>query len=92
MPIYEFQCLDCGRKSSFLVPSFKSVFEPKCRACGSARMSKLVSRVSVLRSGRSGDEGGEDWSDSEGGGPGDPGNGGFPDDGGEGGGMGDDLE
>jgi len=93
MPIYEFECLDCRMRSSFLTPSAKTPLEPKCRACGSARMSKLVSRVSVLRSGRSGDEGGEDWAGGEESGPDDYGSGGLPDGGDDdGGGMGDDFE
>jgi len=52
VPIYEYVCLDCGRTSSFLTPSFRVELEPKCEACGSPNMRKLVSRVAVLRSGR----------------------------------------
>ena len=50
MPIYEYRCRDCGRKSSFLTLSFKASLEPRCKKCGSTDLEKLVSRVSVHRS------------------------------------------
>ena len=50
MPIYEYRCRECGRKSSFLTLSVKAAFDPKCKKCGSANLEKLVSRVAVSRS------------------------------------------
>ncbi|MDI6844817.1 MAG: zinc ribbon domain-containing protein [Candidatus Saccharicenans sp.] len=50
MPIYEFRCQDCGRKSSFLVLSISSPFEPRCQHCGSSNLTRLVSRVGILKS------------------------------------------
>ena len=50
MPIYEFRCSDCGKKTQVLTLSVKSAVEPKCRHCGGANLTKLVSRVAVLRS------------------------------------------
>ena len=50
MPIYEYRCLSCGKKTSFLTLSVNAALDPKCRACGSADMTKLVSRVAVFRS------------------------------------------
>jgi putative FmdB family regulatory protein len=50
MPIYEFHCNDCGKKSQFLTLSVGAALEPVCRHCGSAKMTKLVSRVAVFRS------------------------------------------
>ncbi len=50
MPIYEYRCRDCGRKSVFLTLSVRSPFQPKCRKCGSLHLEKLVSRVAVARS------------------------------------------
>jgi putative FmdB family regulatory protein len=50
MPIYEYLCKDCGKKSSFLILSISSQFEPRCKACGSLNLKKLISRVAVLRS------------------------------------------
>lgn len=50
MPIYEFRCEDCGRVSDFLVLSVSGSFDPICKHCQSGRMSRLISRVRVLRS------------------------------------------
>jgi len=50
MPIYEFRCSDCGKKTQVLTLSVKSAVEAKCRHCGGANLTKLVSRVAVLRS------------------------------------------
>jgi putative FmdB family regulatory protein len=50
MPIYEYRCSDCGKKTQVLTLSLKSAVEPKCRHCGGANLKKLVSRVAVLRS------------------------------------------
>ena len=50
MPIYEYKCLDCGKKSSFVTLSIKSPLVPKCESCGSEKMEKVVSRVAIFRS------------------------------------------
>ena len=50
MPIYEYRCRDCGRKSVFITLSIRSEFEPKCKKCGGSNLEKLVSRVAVSRS------------------------------------------
>ncbi|NPV83548.1 MAG: zinc ribbon domain-containing protein [Candidatus Aminicenantes bacterium] len=50
MPIYEFRCQDCRRKSSFLILSVHSKFEPRCQHCGSLKLTRLVSRVGVMKS------------------------------------------
>lgn len=50
MPIYEYRCRDCGRKSAFITLSVSSPLEPKCRKCGGSNLEKLVSRVAVSRS------------------------------------------
>jgi putative FmdB family regulatory protein len=50
MPIYEYRCADCGKKTQILTLSVKAAVEPKCRHCGSVNMVKLVSRVAFLRS------------------------------------------
>ena len=49
MPIYEYQCKDCGRRSSFLVLKAEG-FHPVCKQCGGAKLTKLISRVSFMRS------------------------------------------
>ena len=50
MPIYEYRCHDCSRRSSLFVRSIGSTLEPVCSHCGSREMSRLFSRVAVLRS------------------------------------------
>jgi putative FmdB family regulatory protein len=50
MPIYEYRCEDCGKKSTFITRSVRSALEPKCKKCGSTNLKKLVSRVAVFRS------------------------------------------
>jgi putative FmdB family regulatory protein len=49
MPIYEYRCEDCGRRSSFLVMKAEE-FRPVCKHCGGGNLTKLISRVSFLRS------------------------------------------
>jgi putative FmdB family regulatory protein len=50
MPIYEYRCKDCRKKSAFLTLSVNVKLDPKCRHCGSQNMEKLVSRVAIFRS------------------------------------------
>ncbi len=56
MPIYEFICKDCSRKSTFITLSVKEALTPKCKKCGSMKMGKIVSRVAISRSEESGIE------------------------------------
>lgn len=50
MPIYEYRCADCGARTSVVTLSVAAAVEPICRRCGGQRLTKLVSRVAVLRS------------------------------------------
>lgn len=50
MPIYEYRCGDCSKKSSFLTFSVKEALTPSCKHCGSNNLTKIVSRVAFLRS------------------------------------------
>ena len=50
MPIYEFRCLDCRRKTTALVLSRERIGEVRCRHCGSASLEKLVSRFATPKS------------------------------------------
>ena len=52
MPIYEYRCKDCRRRTSILWRSFSEVEAkpPQCVRCGSANLVRLVSRVAMLRS------------------------------------------
>ncbi len=47
MPIYEYRCLKCGKKSTIIILSVKSDLEVKCKFCGSKELQKLVSRVAI---------------------------------------------
>jgi putative FmdB family regulatory protein len=50
MPIYEFECRQCGRKTSALVMTRERTDEVRCKRCGSAELEKLYSRFSSPRS------------------------------------------
>lgn len=50
MPIYEYRCTDCGRRTSVFTRSMNDEVHATCRFCGSENVSRLVSRVSVVRS------------------------------------------
>ncbi len=50
MPIYEFRCGACRKRTSVFVRTIGAGVSPLCEHCGSAEMSRLFSRVAVLRS------------------------------------------
>jgi putative FmdB family regulatory protein len=52
MPIYEYVCSDCGRRVSLLWRSFADAESRQavCPRCGGTRLTRLISRVAVLRS------------------------------------------
>jgi len=52
MPIYEYMCHDCRRRVSLLWRSFEDAQTrtPVCPRCGGHQLTRLVSRVAVLRS------------------------------------------
>ena len=50
MPIYEYRCADCGRKTTVITLAVGAAVEPVCRRCGGRSLTKLVSRVAVRRS------------------------------------------
>ncbi len=49
MPIYEYRCLKCRRKMSFLVLS-PSSFQPQCKYCQSSELEQLFSRFAMPKS------------------------------------------
>ena len=53
MPIYEYRCQQCGRKQSIFWRSLSAVNEAnaQCNRCGSNQLTRLVSRVRVVRAG-----------------------------------------
>ena len=52
MPIYEYRCNDCGRRVTLFWRSFSEVKEssPRCSFCSGDHLTRLVSRVAVVRS------------------------------------------
>ena len=51
MPIYEYECGDCGRRSSILFRSYAGVEEaPHCRHCDSAALTRVLSRPGLIQS------------------------------------------
>ncbi len=49
MPIYEYRCKDCGKKSSQFLRSMSETKSHSCPSCGSGKVQRLVSRVVVLK-------------------------------------------
>ncbi|MFH0812937.1 MAG: zinc ribbon domain-containing protein [Pseudomonadota bacterium] len=50
MPIYEFQCLDCGKEFEELI--LGSNVQVSCKHCQSSKVEKLMSAVSFKSSGK----------------------------------------
>jgi putative FmdB family regulatory protein len=50
MPIYEFRCLACRRKTTALVLVRARIAEVRCQHCGSAELERLWSRFATVRS------------------------------------------
>ncbi len=60
MPIYEYRCEECGKRSSTLLSSFSSP-DPPCPHCGKPALRRLVSTFATVTSSGDGDfEGGDD--------------------------------
>ncbi|MDO9118391.1 MAG: zinc ribbon domain-containing protein [Nitrospira sp.] len=50
MPIYEYLCRDCRKRSTLLVLSLASSTPPACKQCGSQSVDRLLSRFSSPKS------------------------------------------
>jgi putative FmdB family regulatory protein len=50
VPIYEYECQGCRRRMSVLVRSLAGHTSPRCTRCGSADMSRLMSRFATVKS------------------------------------------
>ncbi len=50
MPIYEYRCQRCGKKSDIFFRTFSAVTDARCPHCDSEQVDRLVSRVSFLKS------------------------------------------
>ena len=51
MPIYEYQCRDCGGRSSIFFRSISAAESatPKCERCESTALGRLISRAIVMK-------------------------------------------
>jgi len=69
MPIYEYRCDECGKRSTSLLPSYSSP-DPACPHCGKPGLKRLVSTFATASSGEgdSGDFGDMGGGDEMGGG------------------------
>lgn len=50
MPVYEFYCSTCGKKSSFFVRSVLTSFVPRCASCGSPNLTRIISTFAYHKS------------------------------------------
>jgi len=50
MPIYEYVCQDCRKKSSFLIRDISVSIGLKCLSCGSTNLSRVMSNFACHKS------------------------------------------
>lgn len=50
MPIYEYECEKCHRRSSILTMRVSEKVDAVCKHCGSTRLSRLMSRFAMPKS------------------------------------------
>jgi len=46
MPLFDYQCLDCGNHSEILITGSRE--QPRCQSCNSANLKKMISAPSSL--------------------------------------------
>lgn len=61
VPIYEYRCAECGKRSSALLAKFDSP-DPACPSCGRHSLRRLVSTFATVTSGDA-DGGDDDFGD-----------------------------
>lgn len=49
MPIYEYRCAACKRRTSVFVRSVNSPVRATCEHCGSSKLTRMLSRFAVHR-------------------------------------------
>ena len=79
MPIYEYGCEECRKRSTALLGSW-SAPDPPCPHCGKPALRRLVSSFATVRSEEVGFGGGDDFDSGDDGDGDDFGGGGFGDD------------
>lgn len=50
MPIYEYRCEDCGRRTTVLHRNMNEIKQPTCPKCEGQNLKRLISSVSYVRS------------------------------------------
>jgi putative FmdB family regulatory protein len=50
MPIYEYQCRDCRKRSAVLILSLRNPSPVSCTHCGSSHIDRLLSRFAAPKS------------------------------------------
>jgi len=50
MPIYEYECDNCHRRSSILTMRISEKVDEVCKHCGSTKLSRLMSRFAMPKS------------------------------------------
>jgi len=50
MPIYEYRCKDCKRKSSFLIYNYDKLKGLRCKHCDGENLIRIYSRFAAIRS------------------------------------------
>jgi putative FmdB family regulatory protein len=50
MPIYEYRCADCRKKTTVVTLAVSAAVDPVCSHCGGRNLTKLVSRVAIRKS------------------------------------------
>lgn len=63
VPIYEYACENCGKRSSALLARFDSP-DPACPHCGQLHLHRLVSTFATFGSGDDDFGGGDDFGDT----------------------------
>jgi len=58
VPIYEYRCEECGKRSTALLSSYSSP-DPACPHCGKHSLRRLVSSFATISSGESESDGGD---------------------------------
>jgi putative FmdB family regulatory protein len=50
MPIYEYECPECHRRTSVLTTRISEKVRPVCKHCGCRKLARLMSRFAMPRS------------------------------------------
>jgi putative FmdB family regulatory protein len=66
VPLYEYRCTACGKRSTALLPSW-SAPDPACPHCAKPSLERLISTFATVRSEEVGFDGGDDGFDDDGG-------------------------